>query len=90
MQQFAAVVRLAAVAVAVDGDHHLRRDLAEAVEHGDAPHVGGTGRPDGADADHGKEGDRGFRNVGQVGHHAVAALHAHGTQAGGQRADLAL
>jgi hypothetical protein len=43
MQQFAAVVRFAAVAVAIDRDHHLRLDLAEAVEYRNAPHVGRAG-----------------------------------------------
>ena len=90
MDQRAAVVRLAAEMVAVDCDQHLRRDLAETVEYRDPPHVGRAGRPDGAQAGDRKEGHGGFRDVRQIGHHAVAAPDAHAAQAGGQRANLAL
>ena len=55
----------AAVDVAVDADHDLGLDLAEAVEDRQRPHVGRAHRPDRAQAGAGEEGDRGLRQVGQ-------------------------
>jgi hypothetical protein len=75
-QHGAAVVRAAAVELAVDGDQHHRRDLAEAVEHRHRPHVGASRATTPRPATPGQEGHHGLRRVGQVGAHAVAGLHA--------------
>ena len=84
-----AVVVLAAVGDAVAGDQRHRFDLFEAVEHRVGAHVGGAHAPHRTDADHRQEGDHGFRDVGQVGGHAVARLHALRLQVQRQRGDLA-
>ncbi|CAM5322689.1 hypothetical protein SCALM49S_08744 [Streptomyces californicus] len=84
-----AVVLLAAVAVAVDGEEDDGFDLLEAVEDAAGAEVGGAGGPDGADGGGGEEGDDGLRDVGEVAAHAVAGGDAEGAEFGGQRADLA-
>ncbi len=83
-----AVEILAAVAVAVHRDHHLRIDLLKAVEHAAGAHVRRTAGPDRADAGAGQERHHRFRNIGQVGHHPVAGAHAQAAQAGGGGGDL--
>ena len=69
----AAVEVLAAVAVAVGREQHLRLDLGEAVDHGRDAELRRAARPDRADARRGQQRDDGLRRVRQVGHHAVAA-----------------
>lgn len=83
-----AVVLLAAVAVAVDGEQDDGFDLLEAVQDAAGAEVGGAGGPHGADGRGGEEGDGGLRDVGQVAADAVAGAHAEGTQFRGQGADL--
>ena len=73
---------------AVTGDQHRGFDLAEAVEHGVAPHVGRTDAPDAADADGGQKGDHGLGNVRKIGHDPVSRLHALGLQVQGQGGHL--
>jgi hypothetical protein len=84
-----AVVVLVAVGHAVAGDQHHRLDLPEAVEHGVGAHVGRAHAPHRADAHHRQKGDHGLGDVGQVGGHAVARLHALGLQVQRQRGHLA-
>ncbi len=72
----AAVVVLAAVAVAVDGEQDDGFDLLEAVEDAAGAEVGGAGGPDAADGGGGEEGDDGLRDVRQVAADAVAGAHA--------------
>ena len=83
-----AVEVAAAVTVAIDRQQELGVDLAEAVQHAGMAHVGRAARPDGADAGAGKKGDRGFRNVGQIGHHPVARADAERAQRIGHRRNL--
>ena len=64
--------RLAVVPVAIDGEHDLRLDLAEAVEHPFDPEIGRAGRPDGAQARRAQHGDDGLGHVRQVAHDTVA------------------
>ena len=85
----AAVVLLAAVAVAVDGEQDDRFDLLEAVQDAAGAEVGGAGRPDAADGGCGEEGDDGLRDVREVAADAVSGAYAEGAQFGGQGADLA-
>lgn len=85
----AAVVLLAAVAVAVDGEQDDGFDLLEAVEDAAGAEVGGAGGPDAADGGGGEEGGGGLRDVGQVAADAVAGAHAEGAQLGGEGGDLA-
>ena len=79
---------LAAVAVAVDGEHHLGLDLGEAVHDAAGAEVGRAARPDRAQAGGGEEGDQRLGRVGEVGDDAVAAPHAQGPQALRDRGDL--
>ena len=83
---------LAAVAVAVDREQHLRADLGEAVDHAAHAEVGRAARPDRADRRAGQERGGRLGDVRHVGDHPVAALDARGAQAGrdapGQRAQL--
>ena len=58
-----AVVLLAAVAVAVDGEQDGRLDLLEAVQDAAGAEVGGAGGPHGADGGGGQERDDGLRHV---------------------------
>ena len=53
--RLAAVVRLAAVAVAVDRDEHRRLELGETVDHAGDADVGRAGRPDRTEAGAGQE-----------------------------------
>ena len=78
-----------AVGHAIGCNQHLGRNLAKAVEHGVRAHVGGAHAPHRAQADRGQEGDDGLGNVGQVGRHAVARLHALRAQVQRQRSHLA-
>ena len=78
-----------AVDVAVDADHDLGLDLAEAVEDRQRPHVGRAHRPDRAQAGAGEEGDRGLRQVGQDGADPVAGNHAHARERRRERRHLA-
>ena len=75
---------------AVAGDQHLGLDLFEAIQHGVRAHVGRAHAPHRADAGRGQKGDHGLGNVGQVGRHAVARLHALCLQVQRERGDLAL
>lgn len=84
----AAVVFLAAVAVAVDGEQDDRFDLLEAVQHAAGAEVGSAGGPDAADRGGGEERDDGLRDVGDVAADTVAGAHAEAAEFGGQRADL--
>jgi len=83
-----AVVGLAAVAVAVDGNQHLGRNLPKAVDHGHLAHVRRAAGPDRAQAGRGQEGDDRGRHVGQVAGHAVTRRHAHRAQGMGEGGDL--
>ncbi len=86
--RFPAVVLLAAVAVAVDGEQHDGLDLLEAVQDAAGAEVGGAGGPDPADGGGGEEGDDGLGDVREVAADAVARAYAEGAQFGGERADL--
>ncbi len=70
-----AVVALAVVVVAVDGDEHLGLDLLEPVDDARHAEVRRAGRPDRAERGRGQAGDQGLRDVGQVGGHPVAPAH---------------
>lgn len=85
----AAVVLLASVAVAVDGEQDDGFDLLEAVEDAAGAEVRGAGRPDAADGRGREEGDDGLGDVRQVAADPVARAYADGAQFGGERADLA-
>lgn len=85
----AAVVLLAAVAVAVDGEQHDGFDLLEAVQDAAGAEVGGAGGPHGADGGRGQQGDDGLRDVGQVAADPVARADAERAEFGGEGADLA-
>ncbi len=85
----AAVVLLAAVAVAVDGEQDDRFDLLEAVENAAGAEVRRAGRPDAAHGCCGEQGDDGLGNVREVAADAVSGAYAEGAQLGGQGADLA-
>ncbi len=63
----AAVVFLAAVAVAVDGEQDDGFHLLEAVEDAAGTEVGGAGRPDAAHGGGGQEGDHSLGDVREVG-----------------------
>lgn len=75
-----AVVFLAAVAVAVDGEQDDGFDLLEAVEDAAGAEVGGAGGPHSADGGGGQEGDGGLRDVGKVAADAVAGADAEAAQ----------
>ena len=83
-----AVEVLAVVAVAVDGQEHLRLDLREAVDHAARAEVGRAARPDGADRGGGEERRDRLGDVRHVGRHAVALLDAERAQPGGDRRHL--
>src|SRR5215210_6957566 len=78
------VVVLTAVAVAVDGEEHLRLYLLEAVDHATGAEVGGAARPDRAYRGAGEQGDHGLGDVRQVSRDPVATPDAHLPQAGGE------
>jgi hypothetical protein len=78
-----AVEVAAVVAVAVDGEQHLRLDLREAVDHAARAEVGRAARPHGADRGGREEGGDRLRDVRHVGRDAVAALHPERAQPGG-------
>jgi len=79
---------LAAVAIAVDREQHLRLDLPEAVEHAHRPHVGRRARPDRAQARGRQQRDHGLRNVRHVRDAAIAGGDAEPLQRRGERAGL--
>ena len=83
LDQLAAVVVLAAVAVAVDGQQHLRLDLGEAVDDRARAEVRRAARPHRAEARGGEEGGDRLGDVRHVGDDAVAALDPH--RAAGRR-----
>lgn len=85
----AAVVLLAAVAVAVDGEEDDGLDLLEAVQDAAGAEIGGAGGPHAADGGGGEERHDGLRDVGQVAADPVARLYAEGAEFGGEGADLA-
>lgn len=85
----AAVVLLAAVAVAVDGEQDDGFDLLEAVEDAAGAEVRGAGGPHAADGGRGEEGDDGLGDVREVAADAVSGAYAEGSQFGGEGADLA-
>ena len=88
LDQLAAVMVLAAVAVAVDRQQHLRLDLGEAVDDAARAEVGRAARPDRAEAGGGEEGGDRLGDVRHVGDDAVAALDAERLQAGGDAGGL--
>lgn len=75
-----AVVLLAAVAVAVDGEQDDRLDLLETVEDAAGAEVGGAGGPHAADRGGGQQGDDRLRDVGQVAADPVAGADPEGAQ----------
>ena len=83
------VVCNAAVRIAVAGEEQHGLDLAEAVEHGERPHVGRAHRPHRAEAGAGEKGDRRLRHVRHEGSDAIAGRDAQLGELGRQRADLA-
>ena len=89
-QDRAPVERLSAVAIAVDGEHHLRLDLLEPVHDRAGPHVGRAARPDRAETRHREKRHDGLRDVRHVGSDAVARPHAELAQGCGDRGDLPL
>ena len=86
----APIERLAAVAIAVDGEQHLRLDLLEPVHDRAGAHVRRAARPDRAEARHREERDHGLRDVRHVGGDAVARFHAEIAQRCRDRGDLPL
>ena len=78
----AAVDELVAVAVAGDGQQHLRLELAEPVEHAAHAELRRARRPDRAEAGAREEGDERLRDVRQVGDDPVARPDAEPLQAG--------
>ncbi len=69
-------------------DQYRGRNLAEAVEHRVAAHVGRADAPDPANADRGQKGDHRLWDVRQVGHHPIAGSHTLFLQVQGQRCNL--
>ena len=71
-----------AEAVAADGEHHLRFDLREAVDHAAGSELRRARRPDRTQARGGDERRQRLGNVRQVGDDAVAGADAEALQAG--------
>lgn len=84
-----AVVLLASVAVAVDGEQDHGFDLLEAVEDAAGAEVGGAGGPDPAHGGRGQKGDHGLGDVGEIAADPVSGAYTEGAQLCGQGADLA-
>jgi hypothetical protein len=82
-----AVVVAARVPIAVDGEEHLRFDLAEPVDDGAGPEVGRARGPDRAEARRGEERDHRLGTVGEERRHPVSDPDAEMPQARGRRAD---
>ena len=82
-----AVVVAAAVAVAVDGQEHLRLDLREAVDHAARAELRRGARPDRPEARAREERDQRLGDVGHVGDNPVAPPHAQLAQPRGHRRD---
>ncbi|CAM5660412.1 hypothetical protein SAURM35S_06742 [Streptomyces aurantiogriseus] len=83
-----AVVLLAAVTVAVDGEQDDGLDLLETVEDTASAEVGGAGGPHAADGSSGKEGDDGLGDVREIAADPVSRADAEAAQFGGEGADL--
>ena len=77
-----------AVAIAVDGEEHLRLDLAEAIDHAAHAELGRAARPDRAQRGRGQQRDERLRHVRQVRGHPVAAAHAEALEPGAGARDL--
>ena len=77
----------AGVPVAVWDEQHLRRDLAEPVDHARCAELGGAARPDRAQAGCGEEADDRRQPVRQDRRHPVAAAHAETAKAAGGGSD---
>ena len=73
---------LAAVAVAVDRQQHLRLDLGQPVDHRRDPELGRTARPDGADRRRRQQRDERLGDVRGVGDDSVTALDTEGAEPG--------
>lgn len=86
---FGAVVFLAAVAVAVDGEQYDGFDLLETVQDAAGAEVGGARGPDTADGRGGEQRGDGLRDVGEVAADAVSGAYAEGAQLRGECGDLA-
>ena len=86
----AAVKGFAGVAIAVGSKNQFGLDLLKAIEHHGHAHLGCAAGPDGANAGAGQKCHHGLRNIGQIGHHAVAAAHTQFAQLGCQRTHIAL
>ena len=71
----------AAVAVAVDDEHHLRLDLGESVHDARRPEVRRAARPGRAEAGRCEECDQRLGAVGEVGDHPVSRGDPEGLQA---------
>jgi hypothetical protein len=76
------LARLAGVGIAVRRNEHRGCDLAETVEHALDAEVGRARGPGGAEAGGSEHGDDGLGDVRQETGHAVALLHAGGTECG--------
>ena len=83
LHDLAAVEILAAVAVPVEGEQHLRLDLREAIDHAARAELGRRARPHRPERGRGEERDQRLGDVGQVRHYPVAAGHAERAQAPG-------
>ncbi len=73
-----AIDGLAAVVIAVDAEHELRRQLAKPVHDAARPEIRTTAGPNGADAHRRQHGDDGLGRVGQIGGDSIAAVHSEG------------
>ena len=83
-----AVEVAAVVAVAVDGQQHLRLDLREAVDHRAGAEVRRAARPHGAERRGGEERRHRLGEVRDVGRHPVAAADAERPQPAGDARHL--
>ena len=83
-----AVEDLAAVEVAVGGDQHLGRDLAEAVEHAARAEIRRARGPDRAEARRCQRRDDGLRHVRQVARDPVSLADSAGRQRLGHARNL--
>ena len=88
LNHFAAVEFAAAIAHAIARQQHLGFDLTKAVEHRRRAHVGRANAPHRTNAHSGQKADHGLGDVGQIGRHPVARLHALRLQVQGQRGHL--
>ena len=77
----------AIVEIAVGGDQHPGRDLAETVEHALDAEIRRRRSEDAADAGRCQHGDRRFGNIGHVGRDPVAGAEPHGAPRPGEARD---